>query len=382
MIHHVLADPDLDHAPARVASAAHPVGMAVIGYGYWGPNLARNIAEQPESRLVVVCDAQERRLQQALRRHPGVGVTTEYRDVLESPEVELIAIATPAASHHDLARQALLSGKHVLVEKPLATSSELARDLIQLAESTGRLLLVDHTFVYTSAVQRIRELVDAGELGRLYYWDSVRVNLGLFQRDVSVIEDLAVHDLAILDHVLGELPTTVNAVGISHVPGSQINTAYLSCAFASGMLAHLHVNWLAPVKVRRTLIGGDRRMIAYDDVEPSEKVKVYDCGITVASETGHFERQVGYRTGDVWTPHLPPTEALAVEVAHLAACVRGRARPLTDGRAGYRVLRVLEAALESAAHRGRPIDLTWSASDAGPLPRSVRPAEEHQAAGR
>jgi predicted dehydrogenase len=373
------SDPDLEYRPVHGSEAADPVGMAVVGYGYWGPNLARNVAGLPSTRLVCVCDLDEARLRDAAARHPGVGVTTDFDDVLRSSEVEVVVIATPPSLHHRLARQALLAGKHVLVEKPLATSSALALDLVELAERKGLVLMVDHTFVYTPAVQRIKELVDGGKLGRLYYWDSVRVNLGLFQHDVSVLEDLAVHDLAILDHVLGKSPVTVNATGTAHIPGRPMNTAYLTCVYDDHVLAHLHVNWLAPVKVRRTLIGGDRRMIVYDDVEPSEKVKVYDTGITLDSDDGRFERQVGYRTGDIWTPHLPLAEALQVEVEHLVACVRHGVRPVTDGWAGYRVLRVLEAALRSADQRGRPVDLNWSAFDARPLSRSSRAAAAHTA---
>lgn len=379
MIRHelVVADPDLEHAPALGLPASDPVGVAVVGYGYWGPNLVRNIAELPVTKLVAVCDADEARLRMALTRHPGLGVTTDFEDLLQDPDVEVVVIATPPGTHHPLARRALLAKKHVLVEKPLATSSDLALDLIQIAEREHRVLMVDHTFVYTSAVQRIKEMVDSGDLGRLYYWDSVRVNLGLFQHDVSVIEDLAVHDLAILDYVLGEAPVSVNAMGTAHVAGEPMNTAYLTCSFERDVLAHLHVNWLAPVKVRRTLIGGDRRMIVYDDVEPSEKVKVYDSGITLGPDAGRYERQVGYRTGDIWTPHLALTEALRVELQHLADCVRRGARPLTDGWAGYRVLRTLEAALTSAADRGRPVDLTWSASDARSVSGSSRPTAAH-----
>lgn len=374
-----VSDPDLDHAALPAYPAPDPVGMAVVGYGYWGPNLARNVAGLPSARLVCVCDLDVSRLRTAITRHPGVGVTTDFDDVLQSPEVEVVVVATPPSTHHRFARQALLAGKHVLVEKPLATSSALALDLIQLAERKGLVLMVDHTFVYTSAVQRIKELVDHGDLGRLYYWDSVRVNLGLFQHDVGVMEDLAVHDLAILDHVLGRAPVSVSATGTAHVRGERMNTAYVTCHYDDDMLAHLHVNWLAPVKLRRTLIGGDRRMIVYDDVEPSEKVKVYDSGITLGTDTGRFERQVGYRTGDIWTPHLPLAEALQVQIEHLAACVRHGTRPLTDGWAGYRVLRVLEAALRSAGERGRPIDLDWSTSDVRPVPRSPRPAAANPA---
>src|SRR5260370_20506011 len=228
-----------------------------------------------------------------------------------------MASATPVSTHYELARQALEAGKHVLVEKPMAASCAEAERLIELAERRGLVLMVDHTFVYTGSVQKIKELGDAGELGHLYYWDSTRVNLGLFQHDVSVLVDLAVHDLSIMDYVLGARPVAVSATGIAHVPGQPVNTAYLTLFFDGDLLAHFHVNWLAPVKVRRTLIGGDRQMIVYDDIEPSEKVKVYDKGITLnAGQEEIYQSLVGYRTGDMWAPQVSLTEGLHTEVAH------------------------------------------------------------------
>ncbi len=378
------ADPDLDRLlPAYPNGAGpEPVGIAVIGCGYWGPNLVRNFAEMPGARVVAVSDLQSARLGTIAARYPGVRTTTDHRELLRDPAVEAVAIATPVSTHYELARQALEAGKHVLVEKPMATSCDEADRLIELAERRGRVLMVDHTFVYTGSVQKIKELVSAGELGRLFYWDSTRVNLGLFQHDVSVLVDLAVHDLSIMDYVAGARPAAVSATGIAHVRGQPVNTAYLTCFFEGDLLAHFHVNWLAPVKVRRTLIGGDRRMIVYDDIEPSEKVKVYDKGITLGSgERGRFEMLVGYRAGDMWAPRLSLTEALRVEAEHFADCVREGRRPITDGWAGRRVVRILEAAALSLADRGRLIELDWETTSADPAHRPAGAVSEPQAAG-
>jgi predicted dehydrogenase len=274
-----------------------------------------------------------------------------------------VVVATPVATHFRLAMAAIEAGKHVLVEKPLALDSREATALIEAARRHGVVLMVDHTFVYTGAVQKIKELVDRGQLGRLLYYDSVRVNLGLFQHDVDVLWDLAVHDLSIMDYVLGRRPRAVAAAGVAHVPGQPVNTAYLTCYFEDDLIAHFHVNWLAPVKIRRTLLGGDRQMIVYDDLEPSEKVKVYDKGITVANGNGHggnegaYDLLVGYRAGDMYAPQLSLAEALGVEAEHFVDCVRTGREPITSGEAGLRVVRVLEAAAASLAARGRVVDL-------------------------
>jgi predicted dehydrogenase len=284
--------------------------------------------------------------------------------------VDAVAIATPVSTHYALAMAALYAGKHVLVEKPLAMTSAEARELIETAARLDRVLMVDHTFVYTSAVQKIKELIDSGSLGELYYYDSVRINLGLFQQDVSVLWDLGVHDLAIMDYLLGAAPISVSAVGAAHIPGRPVNTAYLTCVFDNNLLAHFHLNWLAPVKIRRSLIGGARQMIVYDDLEPSEKVKVYDKGVTLADATtngsskangngnGKYDLLVGYRAGDVLAPHLGVGEALSVEVQHFVDCVRTGSRPVTDGESGLRVIRVLEAAEKSLAHGGELTELS------------------------
>lgn len=336
------------------------IKMAVIGYGYWGPNLVRNFMEVPGSRVVAVSDLRSDRLAQVHARFPTIRATTDYRELLADPTIDAVAIATPVSTHFGMALQALEAGKHVLVAKPLAATVEEAERLLDAAARRQRVLMVDHTFIYTPAVCKIRELVNGNLLGQLYYYDSVRVNLGLFQHDVNVLWDLAVHDLAIMDYVLKTLPCAVSATGMAHVPGQQEDVAYLTCFFEGSLIAHFHVNWLAPVKVRRTLIGGDRRMIVYDDLEPSEKVKVYDKGITLSNELeGMYQLLVGYRTGDMWAPQLSLIEALRVEAVHFLECIEQHREPLTDGQAGLRVVRILKGASLSLAQQGRPVELRW-----------------------
>ncbi len=334
------------------------IGIGVIGYGYWGPNLVRNFTDAPGSRVVTVSDLRPERVRAAQQRYPALNAVRDHREVLDDPMVNAVAIATPVSTHYDLTIEALRAGKHVLVEKPLAATVEQAQRMIDEAQRLERVLMVDHTFIYTGAVRKIRELVDAGRLGPLYYYDSVRVNLGLFQHDLNVLWDLAVHDLSIMDYVLGMTPVAVAATGVAHVPGQPEDIAYLTCFFEDRLIGHLHVNWLAPVKVRRTLIGGARQMIVYDDLEPSEKVKVYDRGITLNDgPEGVYQMLVGYRTGDVWAPQVSLTEALQVEAQHFVECIEHGRQPVSDGAAGLRIVRILEAATESLAQRGRVIEL-------------------------
>jgi len=333
------------------------IGIGVIGYGYWGPNLVRNFSEVPDARVVSVSDLRRDRLTLVSRRYPSVKTTERYIDLVNDPAVDAIAIATPVSTHFDFAMAALRAGKHVLVEKPIAATSEEAAQMIDEADRRRLVLMVDHTFVYTASVRKIQELVAGNALGQIYYYDSVRVNLGLFQHDVNVIWDLAVHDLSIMDAVLRAQPVAVSATGMSHVRGEPENLAYLTLFFESNTIAHVHVNWLAPVKIRRTLIGGSRRMIVYDELEPSEQVKVYDKGITVNSEENLHKLLIGYRSGDMWAPHLDMTEALRTEALHFVHCIEDRVPPTTDGEAGLRVVRILEAATCSMAERGRPVEL-------------------------
>jgi predicted dehydrogenase len=333
------------------------IGIGVIGYGYWGPNLVRNFAEVSGARVVAVSDLSAERLGVIHSRYPSVRTTTDYRDLLADPAVDAVVIATPVSTHCALTLEALQAGKHVLVEKPLAASVAEGERMLEAATRSGRLLMVDHTFVYTGAVRKIKELVDSGRLGRLYYYDSVRVNLGLVQHDINVLWDLAVHDLSIMDFVLGSEPDAVAATGATHIPGRPVNTAYLTCFFAENVLAHFHVNWLAPVKIRRTLLGGDRQMIVYDDLEPSEKVKVYDKGITLDDGAGAQALRVGYRSGDMWAPQLSLVEALKTEAEHFVDCIVRNERPESDGDSGLRVVRILEAATASLMQGGRPVAL-------------------------
>jgi predicted dehydrogenase len=337
------------------------IGIGVLGYGYWGPNLVRNFSEIPEARVVKVCDARSERLALVTQRYPSIETTKDYQDLVSDPRIDAILIATPVSTHFQFALDALQAGKHVLVEKPITASSDEAMRLIDEAERRHCVLMVDHTFVYTAAVRRVQELIASKSLGQINYYDSVRVNLGLFQHDVNVIWDLAVHDLAIMDFLIGARPCAVAATGMSHLPGQPENIAYLTLMFESNLIAHINVNWLAPVKVRRTLIGGSRRMIVYDDLEPSEKVKVYDKGITVGSNAESlYKLFVGYRTGDMWAPQLDMTEALRIEAQHFVRCIEDRVPVITDGECGLRVVRILEGATQSLAERGRLVDLDLS----------------------
>ncbi len=334
------------------------IRIGVIGYGYWGPNLVRNFADQADASVTVVCDGRPERLALAQRRYPGIRVTTDPRDLIADPAVDAVAIATPVALHFELASAALGAGKHVLVEKPIASTSDDARRLIDEAARRRLVLMVDHTFVYTGAVQKMRELVNAGELGEINYYDSVRINLGLFQPDVDVLWDLAVHDLSIMDFVLPQQPVAVSATGLAHVPGRPANIAYMTMFFDGPMIAHVHASWLAPVKVRRTLLGGSRRMVVFDDLETGEKIKVYDRGISVDPNPENvYQMLVGYRTGDMWAPKLAVTEALNVEAAHFIDCITRGTPPQSGGDAGLRVVRLLEAATASMQLQGRPVDL-------------------------
>jgi len=293
------------------------IGIGVIGYGYWGPNLVRNFAECPGAAVRAVCDTREARLALASRRYPGIAVTTSAAELFSRSDVDAVVIAAPVDRHFELAMSALRAGKHVLVEKPMASTSAQARQLIDEAAARRLTLMVDHTFVYTGAVRKMREMTEAGELGDIYYYDSVRINLGLFQHDVNVLWDLAVHDLAIMDYVLSERPVAVSATGLAHVPGKPENIAYMTMFFENSLIAHVHVNWLSPVKVRRTLLGGSRRMVMFDDLEASEKIKVYDRGISLnPSPENVYQMLVGYRSGDMYAPQLAVSEALSVEAAH------------------------------------------------------------------
>lgn len=329
-----------------------------MGYGYWGPNLVRNFAETQGANLAAVADLDKKKLDVVKKRFPAITVTTRFQDLLEDPKIHAIAVATPVNTHFELGMAALKAGKHLWLEKPMTETSLQARKLVEEAEKRKLVLLVDHTFVYTGAVRKMAEIIKAGDLGRVYYYDSIRVNLGLFQRDVSVISDLAVHDFAILDYLLGEHPTAVSASGTNHFPGTPENLAYITLFYESGTIAHTNVSWLAPVKVRQILIGGSKKMITYDDLETSEKVKVYDKGISFTDDPQQIqEMRVGYRTGDMWAPKVPVTEALRVESEHFVDCIVNGKVPETDGKLGLRIVELIEAATSSMRGKGETVYL-------------------------
>ena len=334
------------------------IKVGVIGYGYWGPNLVRNFMEAPASTVAAVCDLRPERLALVQHRYPSLKTVSDCEQLFRDPGIDAIVVATPVTSHYELALAALKAGKHVLVEKPLAASSQLGERLIEQAEARNLVLMVDHTFVYTGAVRKIRELIGNNELGDIYYYDAVRVNLGLFQHDVNVIWDLAIHDLSIMDYVLPSRAVAVSATGISNIPGQPENVAYITLFFSNPQIAHVHVNWLTPVKVRHTLIGGSDKMILYDDLEPSEKVKIYDKGITVSpSGEAVYEMLVSYRSGDMRAPRIDTTEALHTEAVHFIDCIENKKRPETDGQAGLRLVRIAEAAERSLRARGQLIEI-------------------------
>ncbi len=341
-----------------------PIGLAVIGAGYWGPNLVRNFQASPSFRLRWLCDLDVGRARQVLGGYSTVTATDDYAAVLADEQVHAVAIATPAGTHLDVAMAALRAGKHILVEKPLAATYDEGRRLVEEAERRGLVLMCDHTYCYTPAVTRIRELIHSGELGELHYVDSVRINLGLVQRDIDVMWDLAPHDLSILDFVLPEdvAPVAVAAHGADPIGAGQSCVTYLTLQLNSGAIAHIHVNWLSPTKVRTTMIGGSKRTLVWDDLNPTQRIAVFDRGVDLASpeELGADERRdmlVSYRSGDMIAPALAEREALRAVVEEYASAIRTGRAPLTDGRSGLRVLAILEAASRSLANRGEIVEV-------------------------
>jgi len=332
------------------------LNIGVIGYGYWGPNLVRNLSELSDCQVTAVADLDQAKVDLVRRRYPTVRATTDIDEVLSAADVDAVVIATPVRTHYALAMQALRNGKDVWLEKPMTETADQARRLVDEAQRRGRLLHVDHTFVYTGAVRKMREIIGGGDLGKVLYYDATRVNLGLFQHDVNVISDLAVHDFAILDYLLDESPAAVTASGTSHYPGTPENLAHITLYYDSGAIAHIGVNWLAPVKVRQVLVGGSKKMIVYDDLQPSEKVKVYDTGVSFATDpTQIHQMRVGYRTGDMCAPKLESAEALNFAAEHFVDCVASRRPTLTPGEAGLRIVEIIEAATLSMRGRGRSV---------------------------
>lgn len=332
--------------------------VAIVGFGYWGPNLVRNFATSSGATVTWIVDQDDGKFDAIHRSYPAIKTTTVFDDVLDDTSVDAIVLATPVSTHYSLALAALLAGKHVWVEKPMAETSDQAQELVNEAAARNRILFVDHTFIYTGAIERIAQEIRSGDLGRIFYYDSIRVNLGLFQRDVNVISDLAVHDFSILDYLLGEHPVAVTASGINHFPGTPENLAYVTLYYDSGTIAHVNVSWLAPVKVRQTLIGGSEKMIVYDDLEPSEKVKIYDKGISFTEDPEQiYNMRVGYRTGDMLAPRLGTAEALAQAAQHFIDCIALGDVPRTDGQLGCRVVQIVEAATQSMRLRGEAVSI-------------------------
>src|SRR4051812_4502040 len=353
----VAAAPAASRAPFDSAShKSDVVRVGVIGYGYWGPNIVRNLHGLEHCRLTAVCDKSPAALARAHKSYPGVHLTTDFAEILESPDIDAVAVITPVWTHFDLAKAALMQGKHVFVEKPFTSTSQQAHELIELAARKNLKIMVDHTFLFSGAVRKIKDLVDGGTLGPLYYFDSTRVNLGLFQHDVSVVWDLAPHDLSIMSHVIAEKPEAVVATGGRHLNG-HADMAFITVYFPKDVVAHINVNWLSPLKVRTTLIGGKEKMLVWNDLEPDEKIKVYDKGVQITSGENIYDLLVTYRPGDVWSPKVDQTEALTVELSSSADCIRHNKTPKNDGHAGLRIVKLLEAADHSLSEKGRLVQI-------------------------
>jgi len=332
------------------------VKFGVIGYGYWGPNVVRNLQSIAGVELVSVCDKSSASRKRAHKSYPSVYVSAEPAEVMSSPEIDAVAIVTPVWTHFELAKEALENGKHIFVEKPFTSNLAQAEDLVELAQKKNLRIMVDHTFLFTGAVKKIKQLLQEGGLGKLYYYDATRVNLGLFQHDINVVWDLAPHDLSIMDYVIERRPEALVATGQKHLNGLE-DVAYITLYFPENVIAHVNVNWLSPVKVRTTLIGGEKKMLVWNDLEADEKIKVYDRGVDITNQEGLYELLVNYRSGDMWAPQLEQVEALRQELTYFVECIRHDRDPLNDGLAGMRVVQILEAATRSLRKRGAVIRL-------------------------
>ncbi len=330
------------------------IKVGVIGFGYWGPNIVRNLRGLESAQVVAICDKSSGALRRAKHAYPDVHVTSDPDEVLGSSDIDAVAVITPVWTHFELAKAALSNGKHVFVEKPLTATSAQAEELVELAERNHLKIMVDHTFLFTGAVRKIRQLLNQDALGKLFYYDSMRVNLGLFQHDVNVIWDLAPHDLSIVDYLIGETPEAIVATGEAHFNG-QPDVAFLTLYFPGNVIAHINVNWLSPVKVRTTLIGGEKKMLVWNDLEVDEKIKIYDKGVQMTSREGVYEALVSYRTGDMWAPKIEPTEALKLELEYFIECIQNDQTPFNDGLAGLRVVRMLEASEVSLKQKGEAV---------------------------
>ena len=332
------------------------MNFGVIGYGYWGPNVVRNLASLEGSQVLGIAELNPAAQKRARKAYPNISVTADVKELIASPDIDAVAVITPVWTHYELAKAALEHGKHVFVEKPFTSNTAQGEALIELAERKNLTIMVDHTFLFTGAVRKISQLLREGALGKLYYYDSTRVNLGLFQHDINVLWDLAPHDLSIMDYVIEASPEAIVATGQSHLNCHE-DVAFMTIYFPDSVIAHINVNWLSPVKVRTTLIGGEKRMLVWNDLEADEKVKVYDKGVNINTREGVYELQVNYRSGDMWSPQLEQVEALRQELAYFVECVASGQKPFNDGCAGLRVVKMLEAASESMGKRGALVHL-------------------------
>ncbi|HVT98293.1 MAG TPA: Gfo/Idh/MocA family oxidoreductase [Acidobacteriaceae bacterium] len=327
------------------------MNFGVIGYGYWGPNVVRNLASLEDSQVAAIAELSPAAQKRAHKAYPGIHITSDAMEVITSPNIDAIAVITPVWTHYELAKAALENGKHVFVEKPFTSNVAQGEKLIDIALQKNLRIMVDHTFLFTGAVRKISQLLREGALGKLYYYDSTRVNLGLFQHDINVLWDLAPHDLSIMDHVIEGSPEAVVATGQCHL-NSHEDVAFMTLYFPENVIAHINVNWLSPVKVRTTLIGGEKRMLVWNDLENDEKVKVYDKGVNINNSEGLYKLLVNYRSGDMWSPQLEQVEALRQELSYFVDCISTGKEAFNDGCAGLRVVKMLEAASESISKRG------------------------------
>lgn len=331
------------------------INIGVVGFGYWGPNIVRNFTALKETSVKTICDSNPESLKKAGELYPHATLTEDYAQIIEDQSIDAVAIITPVSTHYELARKALESGKHIFVEKPFTATSKQAKELIDLADKNKLIIMVDHTFIFTGAVRRIKEVIDQGILGDLYYYDSTRVSLGLFQQDVNVIWDLAPHDFSIIDYLIPHKLISLTAQGADHAGSGMENLAYITMCYENNLMIHINVNWLSPVKVRTTLIGGDKKMLVWDDLETDEKIKIYDKGVTVDDKEGIYNLMVDYRSGDMWSPHVDHTEALRQELQYFAQCLTRQEKPINDGHAGLRIVKMLEMSEKSLKAQGQLI---------------------------
>jgi len=335
------------------------INFGVIGYGYWGPNIVRNLTNISNVKVKVICDLNSEFLDKAQQAYPYVKCTKDYNEIIKSKEIGAVAIITPVSTHFELAKKALLNDKHIFIEKPFTTTVKDAEELVKLADKKNLKIMVDHTFVFHGAVRKIKDLIENNDLGDLNYYDSTRVSLGLFQHDVNVIWDLAAHDFSIIDYIVKNKPVALTAQGVDHVGGGQENIAYITVYYENNLIVHINVNWLSPVKIRTTLIGGDKKMLIWDDLQADEKIKVYDKGVDINNKEGIYKLMVNYRSGDMWSPRVDHVEALKRELTYFVKCIEENETPINDGNSGLRVVKLLALADKSLKNGGKLVKINY-----------------------